>query len=55
MTLALYGHPFGSFVWKPLIALYERNVTFEFRMVDPDHPETRHVLPLSLPRENFPR
>jgi glutathione S-transferase len=36
---ALYGHPFASFVWKVLIALYERDVAFEFRMVDPDHPD----------------
>ena len=38
MTIQLYGHPFAAFVWKPLIAAYERNVPFEFLMVDPDHP-----------------
>lgn len=47
MTLALYGHPFASFVWKPLIALYERDVSFDFRMVDPDHPENHARLRLS--------
>ena len=31
MTLQLYGHPFAAFVWKPLIAAYERNVPFTFR------------------------
>lgn len=36
-TLEFYGHPFASFVWKPLIALYERDVTFMFRMIDPAH------------------
>lgn len=39
MTLQLYGHPFAAFVWKPLIAAYERNVPFIFRMVDQDHTE----------------
>ena len=54
MTLVLYGHPFASFVWKPLIALYERKVEFEFRMVDPDHPEhQRRVAELS-PTGQFP-
>lgn len=33
------GHPFASFAWKALIAAYERNVPFEFCMVDPEHPE----------------
>ena len=37
MTPELYGHPFASFVWKPLIALYERRVDFIFRMIDGDH------------------
>ena len=45
MTPALYGHPFASFVWKPLIALYERDVPFEFRMVDPDHPMNQARIP----------
>ncbi len=37
MTPELYGHPFASFVWKPLIALYERRIDFTFRMIDGDH------------------
>lgn len=28
MKPQLYGHPFAAFVWKPLIALYERDVAF---------------------------
>ena len=39
MTLKLYGHPFAAFVWKPLIAAYERSVSFEFCMIDAEHPE----------------
>jgi glutathione S-transferase len=37
----LYGHPFAAYAWKPLIALYEREVAFAFRTIDPDHPENR--------------
>lgn len=37
--IALYGHPFAAFTWKALIALYEREVPFEFRMLGPDHPQ----------------
>jgi glutathione S-transferase len=29
MTLALYEHPFAAYCWKPLIALYEREIPFE--------------------------
>ncbi|MCA1494145.1 glutathione S-transferase family protein [Sinorhizobium alkalisoli] len=54
MTLALYGHPFASFVWKPLIALYERDVRFEFRMVDPDHPENQARMTDLSPTGQFP-
>lgn len=37
--IRLYGHPFAAFAWKALIAAYERAVPFEFRMLDPDHPD----------------
>ncbi len=54
MTIHLYGHPFASYAWKPLIAAYERNVPFEFHMVDPDHPEnTARIRELS-PTGQFP-
>ena len=54
MTLTLYGHPFASFVWKPLIALYERDVPFIFRMVDPDHPENQARIAALSPAGQFP-
>jgi glutathione S-transferase len=54
MTLALYGHPFASFVWKPLIALYERDVAFSFRMIDPDHPENQARIAALSPTGQFP-
>ncbi|KVQ16247.1 glutathione S-transferase [Burkholderia ubonensis] len=54
MTVELYGHPFASFVWKPLIALYERKVAFTFRMVDPDHPDNQARMTSLSPTGQFP-
>jgi len=34
MALILYSHPFASYCWKVLIALYENDTPFEYRMVD---------------------
>jgi len=34
MSLTLYAHPFASYCWKPLIALYENATPFTFRMVE---------------------
>src|SRR3954453_24007918 len=36
MTLTLYEHPFAAYCWKALIALYERDVPFEPRLVEGD-------------------
>jgi glutathione S-transferase len=33
MTLTLHEHPFAAYCWKPLIALYEREVPFERHLV----------------------
>jgi glutathione S-transferase len=33
MTLTLHEHPFASYCWKPLIALYEREVAFTPHLV----------------------
>lgn len=54
MPIQLYGHPFASFVWKPLIAAYERGVPFEFRMVDADHPEHATRIAELSPTGQFP-
>lgn len=54
MTVALYGHPFSSFTWKALIAAYERDVRFEFRMIDPDHPDNLGRLAKLAPTGQFP-
>lgn len=52
--LRIYGHPFSSFTWKALIALYERAVPFEFMMLDPDHPANNAVVALHAPTGQFP-
>lgn len=54
MTVAIYGHPFSSFTWKALIAAYEREVDFEFRMIDPDHPEHAARIATLAPTGQFP-
>ncbi len=34
MALTLYAHPFASYCWKVLIALYENATPFTYRLVD---------------------
>ena len=38
MSLQLFGHPFSSYTWKVLIALWTDETPFMFRMLGPDHP-----------------
>ena len=38
MSLQLFAHPFSSYCWKVMIALYENALPFDLRMLDPDHP-----------------
>ncbi len=52
--LALYGHPFSSYTWKALIALYANETPFEFRMVDGDHPEHAETVQHASPQGKFP-
>jgi len=54
VTLALYGHPFSSYTWKALIALHANETPFEFRMVDPDHPENAMFIGEAHPAGKFP-
>lgn len=39
MTLQLFAHPFSSYCWKVMIALYENDLPFDLRMLDPDNPD----------------
>ena len=38
--MRFYGHPFSSYCQKALIALYEKDIPFEFRMLTPEDEET---------------
>lgn len=54
MPLELYGHPFAAFVWKPLIAAYERGVPFTFCMIDAEHAENAARMAQLSPTGQFP-
>lgn len=36
MALRLYGHPFSSYHQKALIAFYENDIPFDFRLLEPE-------------------
>lgn len=44
MGLRLYAHPFSSYCWKVLIALYEKGLPFEFMMLGPGEPDNGLVV-----------
>jgi glutathione S-transferase len=52
--LRIDGHPFAAYYWKVLIALYERDVAFEFLMVDGEHPEHAQAIARLAPTGQFP-
>ncbi len=52
--LALYGHPFSSYTWKALIALYAEAIPFEFRIVDAEHPNHAATVQSAGPQGKFP-
>lgn len=52
--LALYGHPFSSYTWKALIALYANGTKFEFRALTPGDEEQRALLDRLHPAGKFP-
>lgn len=52
--LALYGHPFSSYTWKALIALYANATPFEFREVSPDFPHHAAFVREASPLGKFP-
>ena len=54
MSLQLFGHPFSSYTMKALIALYENATPFDFRILDPDHPENAAELSRRWPIARFP-
>lgn len=52
--LIFYGHPFSSYSWKVLIALYEKGMEFDYRNVDPEFPEHMPELRTHWPVGQFP-
>lgn len=50
----LYGHPFSSYTWKALIALYASETPFTFRMLGPDEPENGARVAAASPLGKFP-
>jgi glutathione S-transferase len=52
--LALYGHPFSSYTWKALIALYANGTAFEFREIDPSVPKFESFTGKAHPSGQFP-
>jgi glutathione S-transferase len=54
MSLQLFGHPFSSYTMKALIAFYENQTPFDFRILDPDHPRNTAELAQRWPVAKFP-
>jgi glutathione S-transferase len=54
MTLVLHAHPLSSYCWKALIALYEKEIDFEFRMVDFGDPDSRAAFAALWPLAKMP-
>lgn len=53
--LELFGHPFSSYTWKALIALYENATPFVFRDISgTDHPENEAAFLRHWPVGKFP-
>jgi glutathione S-transferase len=54
MSLQLFGHPFSSYTQKVLIALWGDETPFDYRMIDPEHPENGEELKRHSPFGQFP-
>lgn len=52
--LTFYGHPFSSYTWKALIALYEKDIDFDYRILEPDRPQHGDELKAHWPVGQFP-
>ena len=52
MTLQLYAHPFSSYCQKVLVALYENDIPFEYRVIDNE--QTSSELAALWPIKRFP-
>jgi len=54
MNPQLFGHPFSSYTQKVLIALWADGTPFDYRILEPDHPENSEILKRHSPFGLFP-
>ena len=54
MKPILYAHPFASYCWKVLVALYENDTAFTYRSLGPDDPKAAIELEALWPLKKFP-
>ncbi|WP_394558344.1 glutathione S-transferase family protein [Aquipseudomonas alcaligenes] len=54
MALELFAHPFSSYCQKVLIALYENDTPFEYRLLAPEQPQNMQRLAELWPLRRFP-
>jgi glutathione S-transferase len=54
MTLELFAHPFSSYCQKVLIALYENDTPFTYRLLGPDQPDNGAAFVRAWPLGKFP-
>jgi glutathione S-transferase len=54
MSLELFAHPFSSYCQKALIAFYENDIAFSFRMLAPDEPANGEEFDKLWPLKRFP-
>jgi glutathione S-transferase len=52
--LELFAHPFSSYCQKVLVALWEKEIAFEYRMLSPEQPENGERLNQLWPFGKFP-
>jgi glutathione S-transferase len=54
MKPVLYAHPFASYCWKVLVALYENHTSFTYRSLGPEDPQAAVELEALSPLKKFP-
>jgi glutathione S-transferase len=54
MKPLLYAHPFASYCWKVLVALYENHTAFTYRSLGPEDPQAATELEALWPLKKFP-
>lgn len=54
MEPVLYAHPFASYCWKVLVALYENHTAFTYRALGPQDPQAAAELAALWPLKKFP-